>query len=95
MKYISIQDLIGYGKELRFQLEEQMAKVYEELPSTEIIRCKNCKWWERKYPGSSYGYCHACKHNSYSGHWEIHITRTYNEDFFCADGDPKEEEEEE
>ena len=43
MKYISLQDLIDYGKKLRFQSEEQMAKVYEELPSIEIVRCKDCK----------------------------------------------------
>ena len=45
MKYISIQDLLDHGKELRFQSAEQMAKVYEELPSIEIVRCKNCSRW--------------------------------------------------
>ena len=74
--------------------EEAYKQGMAEVES-KIIHCRDCKWWDRKYPGSYYGYCHACKHNFYSGHWEIHITRTYNEDFFCADGEPKEEEEEE
>ena len=69
----------------------------EDLPSAEsqIIRCKDCKWWERTAEDSPMGYCHACKHGHYSRHWEIHIIRTYEEDFFCADAELKEEEEEE
>ena len=42
MKYISLQDLIDHGKELRFQSAEQMAKVYEEISGIEIIHCKDC-----------------------------------------------------
>lgn len=94
MKYISIQDLIDHGKELRFQSAEQMAKVYEQLPSTEIIRCKDCRWWEKK-EYAHYGYCHAIKHRHYSRHWEINIYRTYEEDFYCADAELRTEEEEE
>lgn len=59
-----------------------------------IIRCKDCKWWDRKSEDSPMGYCHACKHGYYSRHWEINIHRTYEADFFCADAEPKEEEEE-
>lgn len=43
MKYIALQDLIDHGKELRYQSAEQMAKVYDELPGIDIIRCKDCK----------------------------------------------------
>lgn len=66
------------------------------LPSAEpkIIRCKDCRWWDRESEDSPMGYCHACKHGHYSRHWEISIRRTYEEDFFCADAEPKEEEEE-
>lgn len=42
MKYISLQDLIDHAKELRFQSAEQMAKVYEQLPGIDIVRCKDC-----------------------------------------------------
>ena len=43
MKYISVQDLLDHGKELRFQSAEQMAKVYDELPGITIIHCKDCE----------------------------------------------------
>ena len=63
------------------------------LPSAqpEIVRCKECKWWDKK-DGSPVGYCHAAKHGYYSGHWEIEIYRTYKEDFYCADGEREGEE---
>jgi len=64
-----------------------------DLPSAqpEIVRCKECKWWDKK-DGSPVGYCHAAKHGYYSGHWEIEIYRTYKEDFYCADGEREGEE---
>ena len=43
MKYISLQDLIDYGKELRFQSADQMKVVYDRMPGIEIVRCKDCK----------------------------------------------------
>ena len=43
MKYISLQTLLDHGKELRFQSADQMAKVYDELPSITIIHCKDCR----------------------------------------------------
>ena len=66
----------------------------EALKQPEIIYCKDCKWWDREAEDSPMGYCHACKHSHYSRHWEINIRRTYEEDFFCADAEPKEEGEE-
>jgi len=50
-----------------------------------IVRCKDCKWWDKK-DGANYGYCHACKHGYSSDKWEIGIYRTYKGDWFCADG---------
>lgn len=63
------------------------------LPSAQpgIIRCKDCRWWD-KY-SETQGYCMAAKHGYYSSHWEIRIRRTYGEDFFCADAEPIEEDE--
>lgn len=61
----------------------------------EIVRCKDCKWWDKKSEESNYGYCHACKHGFHSKNWEIGIYRIYNGDFFCADGETEETEEEE
>ena len=53
-----------------------------------LVRCKDCKWWDKK-DDSNYGYCHACKHEYYSDHWEIGIYRTYKGNWFCADGERK------
>ena len=69
----------------------QYEKGYKDRDA-EIIRCKDCKWYEKWDEDSSYGYCHAMKHCHYSKHWEINIYRTYNEDFFCADAERREEE---
>lgn len=65
----------------------------KRLPAAqpEIVRCKDCKWWERRNDGS-YGYCHSCKHSFYSANWEIIIYRKYKEGFFCADGERRTDE---
>jgi hypothetical protein len=55
-----------------------------------VVRCKDCKWWDKK-DDSPYGYCHACKHGHRSEHWEISIYRTYKGDWYCADGERKED----
>ena len=51
-----------------------------------LVRCKDCKWWDKK-DDSPYGYCMAMKHGFVSSHWEIGIYRTYKGDFYCADGE--------
>lgn len=73
---------------------KELIQTIKNLPSaqTEIIRCKDCRWWD-KY-SETQGYCMAAKHGYYSSHWEIHIRRTYGEDFFCADAESIEEEDE-
>ena len=63
-----------------------MDGAYYDYP--ELIRCKECVWWDR-IDDSPIGYCHACKHRYYSNKWEISIRRTYKEDFYCADGERK------
>ena len=62
--------------------------VINTLPSVqpEIIRCKDCKWWDKE-DDMPLGYCLAIKHGFYSRNWEISIRRTYPEDFFCADAE--------
>lgn len=63
-------------------------EILENLPSAEpkIIKCKDCKWWEKEG-----GYCHAIKHCHYTRNWEIQIYRTYPQNFYCADAEPREE----
>ena len=69
--------------------EKLLGGVYAQEVRGELIRCKDCKWWDKK-DGSNYGYCHACKHGYHSDHWEIEIYRTYKGDWYCADGELKE-----
>lgn len=57
----------------------------------EVVRCKDCRWWDKKDEDAKYGYCHAAKHGYWSANWEISIYRTYREDFFCADGKRRED----
>jgi hypothetical protein len=58
----------------------------------EIVRCKDCKWWDRYNDNN--GYCMAAKSCTYTSHWDIQIRRTYDGDFYCAHAEPKEEYEE-
>lgn len=62
------------------------------LPTIEIVRCKDCKWWEKK-EDSTLGYCNAVKHWHFSDHLEIQIYSRYEPDFFCADGERRSENE--
>lgn len=59
----------------------------------EIIRCQDCKWWDRKGE-SPYGYCLACKHGYSSPHWEIGIYRTYKGDWYCAEAEKRKNDDE-
>lgn len=72
-------------------------EVLKKIPSvqTEIVRCRDCKWWDRVADGSKIGYCHAIKHCYHTRNWEIDIYRRYEADFYCADGEMRTEEEEE
>ena len=55
----------------------------------EIVRCKDCKWWE-KFDNLDKGFCHAAKHSLFSTNWEISIRRKYKGDFYCADAERRE-----
>ena len=61
-------------------------------PSMVIIHCKDCKWWNRLEEDHPYGYCRACRSGTHTERWEISIYRQNRYDFYCADAEPKEEE---
>ena len=67
-----------------------------DIPSAEpeIIRCMDCKWWEYGGGKAHYGYCHAAKHCVMTRNWEINIRRTYPGDFYCADAEKRENDDE-
>ena len=53
----------------------------------EVVRCKDCKWWGYLDDKGPVRVCHAAKHGYKSRNWDIGIYRTYNEEFYCADGE--------
>lgn len=64
------------------------------MPSvnTDIILCQDCKWWDQLEDGHPYGNCRACRSGTHTERWDIHIQRQCKMDFYCADAEPKEEE---
>lgn len=73
-------------------LAKEIVKQFNRLSSAqpEIIRCKDCKWWD-KY-SDTHGYCLAAKHGYWSEHWDISIIRTYDADWYCADAERRTDE---
>ena len=71
--------------------EDKIDKKYAAANCEELVRCKECRWWEPKKYGLQ-GYCYAAKHGHYSRNWEIGIYRLYGPDFYCADGERREDE---
>lgn len=73
-------------------LAKEIVKQFNRLSSAqpEIIRCKDCKWWD-KY-SDTHGYCLAAKHGYWSEHWDISIRRTYDADWYCADAERRTDE---
>ena len=73
-----------------------MKRYLENAPSLEgvtgVIRCADCKWWNRLEEGHPYGYCRACRSGTHTERWEISINRQNRYDFYCADAEPKENE---
>ena len=71
--------------------KEEVRRALASLPSTqsEIIRCKDCKWWGYDDDDGVVRMCHAAKHNYVSPHWNVFICRTYKGDFYCADAEEK------
>ena len=91
-----ISDLLMFElKGQRLPTWNEVYSAFNELPTTEIIQCQDCKWWDRLEKDHPYGYCRACKHGTYTERWEISIRRTCKFDFWCADAEPREEEEDE
>lgn len=67
---------------------EMVIKRLENLPTIDLVRCGECKWWDSD--DGNIGYCHAEKHCYRSKNWEIDIHRTYKKDHYCSDGNRKE-----
>lgn len=61
------------------------------VDAVEVVRCRDCKWWDED-DNDPYGYCMAMKHGYMSAKWEIGIYRKYKGDFYCADGERREDE---
>ena len=55
-----------------------------------VVRCKDCKYWERK-DGLVIGYCGAAKHGYHSTNWDIGIYRLTMDTGYCSDGERKDD----
>ena len=89
----NIDELVVSGKENADAVEMYLNRVIDEIKQLppiqpEIIRCKDCKWWDRYNDNN--GYCMAAKSCTYTSHWDIQIRRTYDGDFYCAHAEPNE-----
>ena len=60
------------------------------VDAVEVVRCRDCKWWDED-DNDLYGYCMAMKHGYMSANWEIGIYRKYKGNFYCADGERRED----
>ena len=93
-KVLDDTDVVGLSRE-RYAwglglLQSEKADI-EEIPAAdvvEVIRCRDCRWWDKR--DDVMGYCMAAKHGYWSRHWEITIYRTYDGDFYCADAERRE-----
>lgn len=74
------------------EIKEAIESVPTVEPKLEIIRCADCKWWDRLEEGHPYGDCRACRSGTQTEHWDIHIQRQTKFDFYCADAELKENE---
>ena len=92
MRLIDADDFISRFDHVPL-VQEAIKKAMDCMPTiqSEIIRCKDCRWWD-KYGDYDNGYCMAAKHGYLSGHWEISIRRTYKGDFYCADAERRADE---
>ena len=74
--------------------DQDTIELRETIEIHPLVRCKDCKYWDRLEPGHPYGYCYAAKHGYMSSNWDISIYRKQKEDFYCADGERKDAENE-
>ena len=88
----AVEYLQSTGWMREHDLQMMLDGVHRLTAQPEIIRCKDCKWWDRYNDNN--GYCMAAKSCTHTSHWDIQIRRTYDGDFYCAHAEPKEEYEE-
>lgn len=70
----------------------QIISVIRDAPTVdavEVIRCKNCKKWERNT--LIFTDCGTCSENTF-GDYEGYLDVETNEDYFCSLGERKEDE---
>lgn len=85
-----LQRAIPYGWTTPKMVTDIMIEDAPTIDAVPVVRCKDCRWYDREREDSPIGYCHACKHAYFSSSWEIGIYRTHKPDFFCADGERSE-----
>ena len=94
MRLIDADALINTLNEGKIKFNADINYIILNAPTVEaerVVRCKDCRWFDKKTEHSSYGYCYAMRHGYLSKNWEITIYRTQKEDFYCADGEVNDE----
>lgn len=89
MRLIDADELLK-GKEDHQMISTHLIWNAPTADAISVVRCKDCRWWD-KSEDSPFGYCMAMKHGYMSANWEIGIYRKYKGDFYCADGERKED----
>lgn len=87
----ALESAINYLHNIGWLQEHDRILTESAEPKWKIIRCADCKWWDRLEEGHPYGDCRACRSGTQTERWDIHIQRQSKFDFYCADAEPKED----
>lgn len=93
MRLIDVDALVKALNESGVPYRADVQEVLDAQPTVDavpVVRCKDCRWWDNS-DDSPFGYCMAVKHGYMSENWEIGIYRLYKGDFYCADGERKDD----
>lgn len=89
---LRVREFIGNKSYDELMLVNDLNALPSAEPERNIIRCADCKWWDRLEDGHPYGYCRACRSGTHTERWDISIRRQCKFDFWCADAEPNEDE---
>ena len=84
--YTSESDEFERGKYVEYQMLCVEIDDAPTVDAVQVVRCKDCKYWERK-DGLVIGYCGAAKHGYKSTNWDIGIYRMTMDTGYCSDGE--------
>lgn len=81
-RLIDADELIEIAHRIRLDSRERIEQMIESAPTVdavEVVRCKDCKWYERKYPWNNHVY--ECSY----------LEAPMDDNDFCSWGERREE----